>query len=185
MNLRVFTILPVLATVAAAPAQEERRYPVGRFTAVDVAGPDDVTIRSGDADSVSASGPEAGLRDVRVAVRDGTLFISSGGAGHRRGVRLDVALRDLRRVRASGSGVVTLADAKGLTFTGEMAGTGSLIVSGTQEADTAVSRRDGREIRTTVRSETRASANGTGTVTVTHGARCTVLDGVPIRVACN
>lgn len=185
MKRTILTILPAFAIAAVAPVGQERRYSVGRFAAVEVAGRDDVTIRPGAVASVSASGSPDALRDARVEVRDGTLFIARSGAGTSRALRFDVVVPELRAVRARGAGIVAVADAKGFSFTGEMTGTGQLVIAGTDRNDATVISREGRTVRTTLHSETRASANGTGLVTVTAGARCTVLDGAPIRVACH
>ncbi|MDJ0275265.1 DUF2807 domain-containing protein [Sphingomonas sp. 2R-10] len=168
-------ILPALALIAATFASEERRYPVTSFRTVDVASADDVTIRRGPTASVVANGPPDILRDVNVAVRDDTLFIPRGAGAHRRGVRVAVTVPDLASVRAAGAGVVTVVVAKGQPFAGEMAGTGRLVVTGSERTDaSSASRGD----------DARVPATGSDRVAITDGARCTVEGGATTRVTC-
>src|SRR5579884_388520 len=85
----------------------ERDFDVGEFERLDVSGPFDVEIRTGEAASVRATGPEWALEDLVVELRDDRLFIGCDGDCDG-DVNVLVTVPRLRALRTSGSGDVSV-----------------------------------------------------------------------------
>ncbi len=140
--------LSVLAEVAAATmvagcgsAHSEdggptvqRNYEVGNFDRIELAGAYDVTVKTGSAPSVHASGNEKAMERLVVEVKNGILtiypkkrngFSWSSGGGH---VALQVTVPSLRGAELAGSGDLRIDSVAGDQFAGGIAGSGNLTV---------------------------------------------------------
>ena len=141
------SLAPLLAATALAGchargdeeggATVSRNYSVGNFSAIEVAGPYDVEVRTGSNPSVAAQGSEKLLERTEVEVRDGKLVIhpehqagwfhwgwSSRGKAH-----FTVTVPQLTGATIAGSGDIHVDKVSGQDFEGEVAGSGSLDVA--------------------------------------------------------
>ena len=113
----------------------QRNYQVGAFEQIEVSGPYDVEVRTGDAPSVSASGSEKLLERLVVEVRGDRLLIhprkdrgfrwSWGSHGS---AKIQVTVPALRAAEIAGSGDISINEVKGKSFEGSVAGSGGLSV---------------------------------------------------------
>lgn len=118
----------------AGPATD-RSYQVGAFDRIEVAGPYDVTVKTGGAPGVSARGGEAILAETDFVVEGGVLKIKPKT---RKGIRwnfdnqgkvtVTVTTAGLRGATIAGSGGIRIDRVSGKTFEGEIAGSGDLMV---------------------------------------------------------
>jgi len=119
----------------AAPSGSgsSRSYPVTGFTAVDLAGSDDVAVRVGPAFSVRAEGAPEVLDRLRIA-RDGDALSvgrKPGRAGSGPGsARVLVTLPRLAAATIAGSGNLSVDQVAGEAFRGSVAGSGDLRLDG-------------------------------------------------------
>ncbi len=133
------------ACVGEAEGQEgtagQRSYQVGGFTAMEVAGPYDVEVRTGSAPSVQASGPESMLERLVVEVKGDRLLIHprKQNGWFQRGsngtVRLMVTVPQLLGAEIAGSGNVRVDAVKGPRFVGQIGGSGNLTLGQVDVAD--------------------------------------------------
>ena len=120
-----------------------RTYQVGNFEEIEVAGPYNVTVRTGTGPTVSARGAEKLLEHMIVEVKDGKLRIHPRREKgwfrtdvHFRGtVDLAVTVPQLREATIAGSGDIKIDQVRGDRFDGAVAGSGGLEV-GTLEVQT-------------------------------------------------
>jgi len=113
-----------------------RNYQVGGFDQIEVAGPYNVTVRTGAAPSVAARGPQRMIEHMVVEVRGGKLLIHSErqkgwfhtGWNFHGQVDLAVTVPQLRGATIAGSGDVRVDQVKGDAFEGTVAGSGGLDV---------------------------------------------------------
>lgn len=137
--IHLVVIAAVIAVTAAPAAAAERRFPVGDFSGIALAGSPNVTVVTGPAASVRASGSDAALDRLEIGVDGGTLKI-----GTKRGldwswrdygrVTIAVTVPMLRAVDVGGSGDVVVDRVKSHDFTAAIAGSGSIRV-GALDAD--------------------------------------------------
>lgn len=114
-----------------------RNYQVGNFQEIEVAGPYNVTVRTGPAVSVSANGSEKLIEHMVVEVKGNKLVIHPekqkgwfGGGWHFRGkVDLAVTVPQLSGATIAGSGDIHVDRVKGDRFEGTVAGSGGLDVA--------------------------------------------------------
>ncbi len=114
-----------------------RNYQVGGFDQIEVAGPYDVTVRTGSAPTVSARGPQKILEHMVVEVRDGKLVIHSernkswfhSGWNFHGKVELAVTVPELHGATIAGSGGIKVDQVKGDRFEGTVAGSGGINVA--------------------------------------------------------
>ncbi|GAC1576856.1 MAG: head GIN domain-containing protein [Sphingomicrobium sp.] len=116
----------------------DRAYPVSGFTGIDVAGHYNVTVRTGSAPSVHASGSEQALDNLRVEVKDGMLEIGQNKRSawtwgwsnwhHSGPVNLVVTVPSLDHAGIAGSGAIKVDKVSGARFRGEIAGSGDLVL---------------------------------------------------------
>ena len=97
-------------TVDAGPLTTQS-FDVSGFTGVKVAGPDDVTIRRGDAFSITAKGPKAVIDELEIELAGDMLSIGRKNSGFSfRGddndVEIAITMPALRAVRLTGSGEI-------------------------------------------------------------------------------
>src|SRR5215470_2936106 len=113
-----------------------RSYQVGNFQKIEVAGPYDVSVRTGANAGVSAEGSEKLLEKTVVEVRGDKLVIRpedhhgffSWGFGHSGKANFTVTVPQLSAAAIAGSGDIHVDHVKGDQFEGEVAGSGGLNV---------------------------------------------------------
>ena len=116
---------------AGGPAAN-RNYQVGAFERIEVAGPYEVTVATGSAPSVRATGGEQALERMVVEVEMGTLKIYPRRSGFMSGfsddgpVRVNVTVPMLRGAEIAGSGTISVDKVNGESFEGGVAGSGDL-----------------------------------------------------------
>lgn len=122
-------LLSALLLTAATPAlAAERSFPVTGFQMVAASGSEDITIATGKAVSVVATGADRDLDRLDIRVEDNTLKI-----GHKKGnwnnwsndsVRIRVTMPALHGLRMSGSGDITADSGAGPAFSISASGSG-------------------------------------------------------------
>jgi hypothetical protein len=119
----------------------QRNYQVGAFDKIEVAGPYDVTVRTGSGPTVSASGPEKAIEQLVVEVKGDKLVIHTkerrGGwfnwGSHNFGnTSLQVTVPALSAAMIAGSGGITVDKVAGDRFDGGVAGSGDLTLESLQ-----------------------------------------------------
>lgn len=119
----------------------QRDFSVGNFDRIELAGAYDVTVKTGSAPSVHATGNEKAMERLVVEVRNGILTIhpkkrngfswSSGGGK----VALQVTVPTLRGAELAGSGDLRIDSVAGEQFVGGIAGSGNLTVEKLEVGD--------------------------------------------------
>ena len=115
-------------------ATASKNYSVGNFSAIEVAGPYDVEVRTGSNPSVSGRGGEKLLERTVVEVQGDKLVIHPEddhsffhwGWGHRGKVQFVVTVPQLSGATIAGSGGIKVDKITGNAFEGEIAGSGGL-----------------------------------------------------------
>jgi hypothetical protein len=141
------SLAPVLAATALTACQAHgaenagavvsRNYQVGNFSAVEVAGPYDVEVRTGANPSVAARGSEKLLEHTVVEVRDGKLVIRPEnnhnffhwGWGNHGKASFTVTVPQLNGATIAGSGDIRVDKVAGPGFEGTVAGSGGIDVA--------------------------------------------------------
>jgi hypothetical protein len=125
-------VIACATTACAAPAT--RSFPATGFDKVVASGSEDITITTGKAASVVASGPDARLDKLDIRVDGTTLKIDhksgaswSWGKGDE--VRIAITMPALLGVHGSGSGDITADSGSGPAFEGSVSGSGDLNVT--------------------------------------------------------
>jgi hypothetical protein len=137
-------VAPVLAAAALAGCHAHsdegggttvsKNYSVGNFSAIEVAGPYDVEVRTGSNPSVSATGSEKLLDHTTVEVQGDKLaihpenqhgFFHWGWGGHGK-AHFVVTVPQLSGASIAGSGGINVDKVSGNAFEGEVAGSGDL-----------------------------------------------------------
>lgn len=114
-----------------------RNYQIGNFDGIEVAGPYNVTVRTGPAPTVSARGAQKLIEHMVVEVKDGKLLIHPekqkgwfrGGWSYRGTVDLAVTVPQLHEATIAGSGDIAIDRVAGDRFEGTVAGSGGLDVA--------------------------------------------------------
>jgi hypothetical protein len=129
-------MIATLLLAGAAPAfAADKSFPVGAFTQVSASGSEDITITTGKAVSVVATGPQDKLDKLDIRVEGDTLKI-----GHKKGnwgwnwssgdeVTIRVSVPQLHGVRVAGSGNVTADSGSGPAFVASSSGSGDIKVA--------------------------------------------------------
>lgn len=139
MNRRLLLALSLAAVAASSFAQQSgqqsgRRFDVGRFSAIELTGSDDVRVTSG-APAVSASGDPRALEALLVEVRGDTLHIGRrAGRWRDRGAVVSVSVPALRAAAIRGSGNLRVAHVAGAEFAGSVGGSGNLSLAHVEAA---------------------------------------------------
>ena len=119
-----------IATAAlAAPA--ERRFPVTGFEKVSASGSENITITTGKAASVVATGPQERLDNLDIRVDGGTLKIdhkksTNWSWGNKDQVHITITMPALTGLHASGSGDIMADNGSGPAFEGSLSGSGDM-----------------------------------------------------------
>ena len=112
-----------------------RNYQVGAFDKIEVAGPYDVTVRTGSGPTVTASGPEKAVEQLVVEVEGDKLVIHSKerhgrwfswGSHNFGNTTVQVTVPALSGAAIAGSGGISIDKIKGDTFNGAVGGSGDL-----------------------------------------------------------
>lgn len=111
-----------------------RNYQVTGFEQIEVAGPYNVTVRTGSGPTVAARGPQKMIEHMVVEVRGGKLVIRPEerqgwfrhGWNFHGTVELAVTVPQLRGADIAGSGDITIDQVRGDRFEGAVAGSGGL-----------------------------------------------------------
>ena len=124
------------ALLTAAPAfAAERSFPVGAFDRLALEGPPEVTVTTGRAVSVYATGDDAMLDKLDVRVEGGVLKIGRKRSvmnwdwGSHTRTRFAISVPMLHGVDIAGSGAVTVDRVKAHDFAAAIAGSGSVRVT--------------------------------------------------------
>src|SRR5260221_1211417 len=141
------SLAPVLAAAALAgchaPAEGgggptvAKNYSVGNFSAIEVAGPYDVEVRTGSNVSVSARGSEKLLERTEVKVDRDKLAIRPEAShslfhwswGHHGKAKFTVTVPQLSSATIAGSGDIRVDKVSGQGFEGTVAGSGGIDVA--------------------------------------------------------
>jgi hypothetical protein len=117
-------------------ATVQRSYQLDGFERIEVAGPYDVRVRTGENASVSATGPEKVMERLVVQVKGDRLLIHSRreskmlnwSRGSRGKAIIEVTAPQLRAATIAGSGKIAVDRVSGDGFAGSIAGSGDLHV---------------------------------------------------------
>ncbi|OQW47333.1 MAG: hypothetical protein A4S16_08865 [Proteobacteria bacterium SG_bin6] len=141
MRLALFVPLALLAATPAL-AQTSRDYPVDGFRAVELRGPQRVTVRVGGAFAVRASGTAAALADLDIR-RDGDRLVirrtRQGWLDKRDIAQVEVTLPAIERASVSGSGDMNVDRVNTPRFAAAVAGSGDLRIGSLATRDAALS----------------------------------------------
>ncbi|WP_083734140.1 head GIN domain-containing protein [Sphingopyxis sp. KK2] len=104
------------------------------FTGVEVTGPDDVTIRQGDAFSITAKGPKGEVEELEIKLDGSTLSIGRkregfSFRGDHDGVEIAITMPRLDAVRLTGSGSVDADSVDGDAVKAALTGSGDLKIA--------------------------------------------------------
>lgn len=145
--MRLLILIPPLlfATACSASADNgeplsgvkgSRAFAASGFNAVSLRGPDNVIVKVGGAESVSAVGDQAILDRLEIEVVDGTLRVGrkkkdgmmSWGSSERGSATVTVTLPALKGASIAGSGDMNVDRVETASFDGSIAGSGSLSI---------------------------------------------------------
>lgn len=124
-------------------ASESRTLP--SFTAVALAGSNNVTVRVGAPQSVVVHADDNLISRVRTTVRSGVLVVdTTGGFSTRAPMQVTVVVPRLTSVSLSGSGQMRVDGVESSTFTAGLPGSGTMLVAGHTEHLNATLQGSGR-----------------------------------------
>ncbi|MBL8649749.1 MAG: DUF2807 domain-containing protein [Sphingopyxis sp.] len=112
-----------------------KNFALTGFTGVEVAGPDDVTIRQGETFAISAKGPQAEIDELDIKLDGSTLSIGrkregfSFRGGDHDGVEIAITMPKLDTVRLTGSGSVDADSVDGDAVKASLTGSGDLKIA--------------------------------------------------------
>lgn len=154
------------ATGSGATATDTRPLPA--FTAVDLAGTNQLTVRVGGTQQVTVRADENLLDQVVTEVHDGVLVVSDRGSFTTRGpMSVEVTVPSLQAATLSGTGQVTVTGVAGEAFAARLSGTGTLIVSGSaQRVDASIPGDGALTLGSLLATDATVSIEGTGSATV-------------------
>ena len=141
---------------------------VAPFTEVELTGANTVVIHVGMPLLVAVTGDDNLVGRVTTVVRAGRLVIDNTGSFTRKPpMRVAVSVPSLDAMELSGSGTVTVDGVTGADFNADLAGDGTLVVSGTVQGVTAVLGGAGTlDLNDLLVTDARAQLPGTGTIRV-------------------
>lgn len=131
---RLFAAALLAATAACSvAAAAERSFPATGFDRVMASGSEDVSITTGKAASVIATGPADRLDRLDIRVDKGVLVIghkgNDWGYGSSQPVRVLITMPALHGVTGTGSGNITADRGTGPAFSGRLSGSGDLAIA--------------------------------------------------------
>jgi Putative auto-transporter adhesin, head GIN domain len=114
---------------SGTPATQTRSLPA--FTAVDLAGANQVAVHVGAAQAVTVRADDNLIRYVTTMVTGGTLVVDQSRSFTTSGpMDVDVSVPSLAAVRLSGSGILTIDGVRGARFAVDVPGSGVVTVAG-------------------------------------------------------
>ena len=109
------------------------------FTGVELAGPGNVIVQQTGAESVTVEAEDNLQLQLNAEVRDGWLYLSTtGNIQPTRPITWHVTVRDLRGLYSAGSGTITVPRVATDSLQVVVAGSGTIRVAGTAEAQSAL-----------------------------------------------
>ena len=144
------------------------RREVAPFTSVELAGANTVVIHVGAPLSVAVTGDDDLVGRVTTVVEDGRLVIDdSGNFTTNAPMHVAVSVPSLDGVKLGGAGTVTIVGVTGADFGADLAGDGTLVVSGAVQQVTAVLSGTGTlDLHDLVATGGTAQLQGTGTIRI-------------------
>jgi hypothetical protein len=141
---------------------------VASFTEVELAGANTVVIHVGTPQSVAVTGDENLVGRVTTVVRAGRLVIDNSSSFTTKApMHVAVSAPSLDGVELGGAGTVTVDGVTGADFSADLAGDGTLVVSGTVQGVTAVLAGAGTlDLHDLLATDATAQLAGTGTIRV-------------------
>lgn len=122
--------------VAEPSTAAEKRYAIQDFDRVQVFGPFNVTIRTGRATSVTATGDQQSLDGASVVSSGGVLTIqtltkarSAWKQEPHAAARIAIVVRQLKGVKLLGAGTVTVGEMRGLSNDVSLSGSGQVSIA--------------------------------------------------------
>lgn len=157
---------PGAPTGSGVTASETRTLPA--FTAVDLAGTNEMTVQVGEPQQVLVRADDNLLDRVVTQVRAGVLVVSDGGAFTTHSpMSVIVTVPSLRSATLSGTGQLDVTGVAATTFTALLPGTGTLIVSGRAErVDASVSGDGALTLESLLARDATVAVGGTGSATI-------------------
>jgi hypothetical protein len=139
---------------------------VAPFTAVELAGSNTVVIHVGDSQSVAVAGDDNLVGRITTVVRNDRLVIDDTGSFTTRApMAVAVSVPSLDAVVLGGAGTVTVDGVKSADFSAELAGNGTLAVTGSVERVSAVLGGTGTlDLHDLVATDGTAQLRGTGEI---------------------
>lgn len=123
----IIRALTLAAFVAAPALAAERSFPVTPFDQIALSGAADVTVTTGKAEGVRASGDADALDRLDIRVENGVLVIGSKQKGWSRGkTAVAVTVPMLRSAAVTGSGNMTIDRVQTPEFAASVSGSGNL-----------------------------------------------------------
>jgi hypothetical protein len=178
----VSAVVALIVAMATVGAPEERSVSstggsgvsvtdhreVASFTGVELAGANTVVVHVGSPLSVAVTGDDNLVGRVTTVVRAGRLVIDNAGSFTTTApMRVAVSVPSLDGVELAGAGTVTIDGVTGADFSADLAGNGTLVVSGTVHRVTAVLAGAGTlDLHDLVAIAATAQLSGTGTIRV-------------------
>jgi hypothetical protein len=159
---------PSTASTGGSGVSVTERREVEPFATVELAGSNTVVMHVGAPRSVAVTGDDNLVGWVTTVVRAGRLVIDDGGSFTTKApMHVAVSVPSLDGVELSGTGTVTVDGVTSADFSTELAGDGTLVVSGTVHRVTAVLSGDGTlDLHDLVATDSTAQLLGTGTIRV-------------------
>jgi hypothetical protein len=144
------------------------RRELAPFARVELAGANTVVVNVGAPQSVAVTGDDNLVGRVTTDVRSGRLVIdNTGNFTTQAPMRVEVSVPSVDGVELGGAGTVTVEGVTSADFSAELAGEGTLVVSGTVQRVTAVLAGAGTlDLHDLVATESTAHLQGTGTIRV-------------------
>jgi hypothetical protein len=161
---------------SGVPATQVRTLPA--FTAVDLAGSNNVTVHVGDKQTVTVHGDDNLIRYVTTTVQDGTLAVGqSHDFSTTAPMSVEITVPALDASTLSGAGVLTVTGVAADHFTVRAPGSGVLVVTGTATTlDASLSGTGDVRLDGLAAHDATATVSGTGRllVNVSHSLDATV-----------
>jgi hypothetical protein len=176
-------------------AASETRH-VAPFDELDLAGSNNVVVRSGDKQSVVVRGDDNLLSMVTTRVQDGRLAIGTPGSFSTKApMRVEITVPSLQALTLSGSGIITAADLQARHLTVRLAGSGVVRATGavtrldvvlTGSGDVELGQLVARHARAAIEASGRIVVQATDSLDATvRGSGVILYSGGPERVTRN
>ena len=180
--IRIAATVLFAAALSTAASAAEKSFPVGGFDRIALGGSPEVTVSTGRAVSVRATGDQRTLDRLDIHVEDGALSIGSkrGSSwswtgGNYGKVRIAVTVPMIRGVDIGGSGSVAVDRIKVRSFAAAIGGSGSMQIAALETGDAKFSVGGSGSIAAAGRCDSAdINVGGSGRVSLA-GLKCTTL----------